>query len=134
MFSQSGKIVAHTGYWDGNEMEHPEDDFSDALIRLSDSVLIVSGTILGFSVSFLAKENDLTSAYLLRSAWIALALAIFCHVNGRLAAVINLSPLPFIPAKIRPSLDGLRRVYVQISAGSFMVALGLLTAFGFINV
>jgi len=43
-------------------------EFKNARLRLTDSILIVGGTVLGFSVGFLANAESLNSTEFLRIA------------------------------------------------------------------
>ncbi len=58
-------------------------EFKNATLRLTDSILIVGGTVLGFSVGFLANAESLKSTEFLRIAWVFLAVAIFANITSK---------------------------------------------------
>ncbi len=94
--------------------------------QLNDSILTISGTVLGFSIAFLSRADTLESTLLLKEAWILLVACILLNVFARV-----ISPEPTGQDKIAVLCW---RFLAPLSAGAFISGLGLLTAFGVVNV
>ena len=94
--------------------------------QLNDSILTISGTVLGFSIAFLSRADTLESTLLLKEAWVLLVACILLNVFARV-----ISPEPTGQDKTAVLCW---RFLAPLSAGAFISGLGLLTAFGVVNV
>ena len=94
--------------------------------QLNDSILTISGMVLGFSVAFLSRAGGFESTILLKEAWILLGTFILLNVFARVV-----SPNPSGGDKIAVLCW---QFLAPLSAGAFISGLGLLTAFGVMNV
>lgn len=94
--------------------------------QLNDTVLTIGGTVLGFSIAFLSRADSLEFTLLLKEAWTLLAVSILLNVFSRVV-----SPEPGDSDRFAILCW---RFLAPLSAGAFLSGLGLLTAFGIMNV
>ena len=94
--------------------------------QLNDTVLTIGGTVLGFSIAFLSRADSLEFTLLLKEAWTLLAVSILLNVFSRVV-----SPEPGDSDRFAILCW---RYLAPLSAGAFLSGLGLLTAFGVMNV
>ncbi|MCH7736793.1 MAG: hypothetical protein IH872_05255 [Chloroflexi bacterium] len=94
--------------------------------QLNDTMLTISGTVLGFSIAFLSRADSLDVSFLLKEAWILLAIGILLNVFARIV-----SPEPGDSDRFSILCW---RFLAPLSAGAFLSGIGLLTAFGIMNV
>ncbi|MCH7844059.1 MAG: hypothetical protein J4O11_01375 [Chloroflexi bacterium] len=94
--------------------------------QLNDTVLTIGGTVLGFSIAFLSRADSLEFTLLLKEAWTLLAVSILLNVFSRVV-----SPEPGDSDRFAILCW---RFLAPLSAGAFLSGLGLLTAFGVMNV
>ena len=94
--------------------------------QLNDTILTISGLVLGFSIAFLTRDASLDHSFLLRQAWIVLAFGILLNVFARVV-----SPEPDDSDRLSVLCW---RFLAPLSAGAFLSGLGLLTVFGIMNV
>ena len=94
--------------------------------QLNDSILMISGMVLGFSIAFLSRAGAMEYSLLLQQAWIVLAISILLNVFARVV-----SPEPGDSDRFAILCW---RFLAPLSAGAFLSGLGLLTAFGVMNV
>ena len=94
--------------------------------QLNDTILTISGVVLGFPIAFLSRAGTLGYSLLLKETWAVFAIAILLNVFSR-----------FVSSEPSDS-DRLAvlcwRFLAPLSAGAFLSSLGLLTAFGILNV
>lgn len=95
--------------------------------QLNDSILTISGTVLGFSVAFLTRQDSLESALVLKEAWIALVVAVFLNIFARLTAPLNADDIR------SDRLIAAWGLWVIFSVLAFLLGLALLTVFGINN-
>ena len=94
--------------------------------QLNDTILMISGIVLGFSIAFLSRAGAMEYSLLLQQAWGVLAIGILLNVFARVV-----SPEPGDSDRFAILW---RRFLAPLSAGAFLSGLGLLTAFGIMNV
>ncbi|MCI0830611.1 MAG: hypothetical protein J4N67_10795 [Chloroflexi bacterium] len=94
--------------------------------QLNDTVLTIGGTVLGFSIAFLSRADSLEFTLLLKEAWTLLAVSVLLNVFSRVV-----SPEPGDSDRFAILCW---RFLAPLSAGAFLSGLGLLTAFGVMNV
>ncbi|MCH8799344.1 MAG: hypothetical protein IH963_00380 [Chloroflexi bacterium] len=94
--------------------------------QLNDTVLTIGGTVLGFSIAFLSRADSLEFTLLLKEAWTLLAVSVLLNVFSRVV-----SPEPGDSDRFAILCW---RFLAPLSAGAFLSGLGLLTAFGIMNV
>ena len=94
--------------------------------QLNDTVLTIGGTVLGFSIAFLSRADSLEFTLLLKEAWTLLAVSVLLNVFSRVV-----SPEPGDSDRFAILCW---RFLAPLSAGPFLSGLGLLTAFGVMNV
>ncbi len=94
--------------------------------QLNNTVLTIGGTILGFSIAFLTRADSLEYSLLLKEAWILLAVSVLLNVFARIV-----SPEPDDTDRFAVLCW---RFLAALSAGAFLSGIGLLTAFGIMNV
>jgi len=94
--------------------------------QLNDTILMISGIVLGFSIAFLSRADSLEYSLLLQQAWTVLALGILLNVFARVV-----SPEPGDSDRFAILCW---RFLAPLSAGAFLSGIGLLTAFGIMNV
>jgi hypothetical protein len=94
--------------------------------QLNDTILMISGIVLGFSIAFLSRAESLEYASLLQQAWTVLAIGVLLNVFARVV-----SPEPGDSDRFAIICW---RFLAPLSAGAFLSGLGLLTAFGIMNV
>ena len=94
--------------------------------QLNDTVLTIGGTVLGFSIAFLSRADSLEFTLLLKEAWTLLAVSVLLNVFSRVV-----SPEPGDSDRFSILCW---RFLAPLSAGAFLSGLGLLTAFGVMNV
>ena len=94
--------------------------------QLNDTVLTIGGTVLGFSIAFLSRADSLEFTLLLKEAWTLLAVSVLLNVFSRVV-----SPEPGDSDRFAILCW---RYLAPLSAGAFLSGLGLLTAFGVMNV
>ena len=94
--------------------------------QLNDTILTISGMVLGFSIAFLSRAESLEYSLLLQEAWTVLAISILLNVCARVV-----SPEPGDSDRLAVLCW---RFLAPLSAGAFLSGLGLLTAFGIMNV
>ena len=94
--------------------------------QLNDSILAISGRVLGFSIAFLSRADDFESSILLKVAWVLLGACVLLNVFAR---VVSLDPIGDDKIVVL-----WWRFLASLSAGAFISGLGLLTAFSVMNV
>ena len=94
--------------------------------QLNDTILTISGLVLGFPIAFLSRAGTLEYSLLLKEAWAVFAIAILLNVFSRVV-----SPEPSDSDRLAVLCW---RFLAPLSAGAFLSSLGLLTAFGILNV
>lgn len=94
--------------------------------QLNDSILAISGRVLGFSIAFLRRADDFESSILLKVAWVLLGACVLLNVFAR---VVSLDPSGDDKIAVL-----CWRFLASLSAGAFISGLGLLTAFSVMNV
>ena len=94
--------------------------------QLNDTILTISGMVLGFSIAFLSRAESLEYSLLLQEAWTVLAISILLNVFARVV-----SPEPGDSDRLAVLCW---RFLAPLSAGAFLSGLGLMTAFGVMNV
>jgi len=93
---------------------------------LNESILTVSGAVLGFSIAFLSKAEDLESSLLLKEACVLLRAYILLNVFTRVVSTEHSS---------QDRIAALCwRFLAPLSAVAFISGLGLVTALGLLNV
>lgn len=105
-----------------NETQSALDRLGDAVRQINDSMLTISGTVLGFSVAFLTVADSLELTVLLRIAWVALAAAIISNVGARYKMLMVLRPNTAV---------GQMTIFSGIA---FLIGLTSLMLFGLFNV
>ena len=93
---------------------------------MNDSILAISGRVLGFSIAFLRRADDFESSILLKVAWVLLGACVLLNVFAR---VVSLDPIGDDKIVVL-----CWRFLASLSAGAFISGLGLLTAFSVMNV
>ena len=94
--------------------------------QLNDTILMISGIVLGFSIAFLSRAGSIEYSFLLQQAWTVLAIGVLLNVFARVV-----SPEPGDSDRFAIICW---RFLAPLSAGAFLSGLGLLTAFGIMNV
>ena len=94
--------------------------------QLNGTILPISGIVLGFSIAFLSRAGTLEYSLLLKEAWAVFAITILLSVFSRVV-----SPEPGESDRMAVLCW---RFLAPLSAGAFLSGLGLLTAFGIMNV
>ena len=92
----------------------------------NDTMLTISGVVSGFSIAFLSRAGTLGYSLLLKEAWAVFAIAILLNVFSRVV-----SPEPGDSDRMAVLCW---RFLAPLSASAFLSSLGLLTAFGIMNV
>ena len=94
--------------------------------QLNDTILMISGIALGFSIAFLSRAESMEYSLLLQQVWTVLAIGVLLNVFARMV-------LPEPGDSDRFAIL-CWRFLAPLSAGAFLSGLGLLTAFGIMNV
>lgn len=94
--------------------------------QLNDIILTIAGTILGFSIAFLSRSESLEYSLLPKEAWALFAGAVSLNIFARVV-----SPEPDYCDRLSFLCW---RFLAPLSAGAFVSGLGLLTAFGIMNI
>ena len=93
---------------------------------MNDSILAISGRVLGFSIAFLSRADDFESSILLKVAWVLLGACVLLNVFAR---VVSLDPSGDDKIAVL-----CWRFLASLSAGAFISGLGLLSAFSVMDV
>jgi len=94
--------------------------------QLNDTILMISGIVLGLSIVFLSRAESMEYSLLLQQTWTVLATGVLLNVFARVV-----SPEPSDSDRFAILCW---RFLAPLSAGAFLSGLGLLTAFGAMNV